>query len=92
MNCKTCKHWHPEGFGLNATGNQSTDPAKNIPAGTCRRYAPSARVNNWRSWPITIATDFCHDYVMAEVTAITAVEEPPTPPKLGYLKGKKKGP
>lgn len=86
MNCKTCKHWHPEGFGMNSIGNQSPDATNNIPAGTCRRYAPSARVNNWRSWPITIATDFCHDYVMTEVKAV----EPPKPTEHGWLKSKKK--
>ncbi len=63
MNCGTCKHWNDEGYVAAKNGNLSPDPAKNEPAGSCRRYAPSARQNNWRCWPTTLQSDFCHDYV-----------------------------
>jgi len=72
MNCSNCKFWFTEGFRLAKNGNTSTDDKKNEPAGTCRRYAPSARTNNWRSWPVTVGSDFCHDHQPAPT--------PPTPP------------
>ena len=62
MNCGTCKFWADGKFKLMANGNTSPDDAKNENAGTCRRYAPSARQNNFRTWPVTVVSDFCHDY------------------------------
>jgi len=85
MNCGTCKHWNDEGYVAAKNGNLSPDPTKNEPAGSCRRYAPSARQNNWRCWPVTLQSDFCHDYVekskvvekVAEIPDLKpAVEEP----------------
>lgn len=67
MNCGTCKYWNNEGFVLARNGSLSQDATKNEAAGSCRRYAPSARQGNWRSWPNTLASDFCHDYVEGEI-------------------------
>lgn len=79
MNCKTCKFYLDGGFRLTAGGNGSEDITKTVPAGSCRRYAPSSRANNWRSWPTVLATDFCHDFQVApipEPVPIPVVEKP----------------
>lgn len=84
MNCKTCKFWNAERFRLNKTGNCSTDDTKNEGAGTCRHDAPASRANNFRAWPVTLESDFCHEWegrsevppsVSAEPAAVST-EEP----------------
>lgn len=80
MNCGTCKCWNSEGFSLAKNGNRSPVEENNEPAGSCRRYAPSARQGNWRSWPTTLQSDFCHDYVeKPKVVEKVAEAEVPIP-------------
>lgn len=106
MNCKTCKYWVDEKHRLAKNGNQSTDDTRNENAGTCRRYAPSARNNNFRCWPVTVESDFCHDWMAAQTSTqtvspavthavdtskvLTESDTPAKPSKPSFFKARKK--
>lgn len=79
MNCQDCKFFQDEGHRLAPSGNRSTDETKNQAAGTCRRYAPSARNGNWRAWPTVIASDFCYDHQLREIAPPVANFATPIP-------------
>lgn len=74
MKCETCKYWNPEPYRLTPQGQNSADPTRTLPAGTCRLDSPWVGVNNFRTWPVTVESDWCHKWTnkfegMERVTA-----------------------
>jgi hypothetical protein len=57
LTCSDCRWWH---FHSSPEGEErDSDNA----VGYCRRYPPERRENGVGAWPITLAYDWCGEYV-----------------------------
>ena len=80
MNCQNCKWWVVEKHTLNRIGWSAGKADGGEPCGECRGHVPipaQAKGGKFRVWPLTIASDWCSQYVGPDVrTETVSISDP----------------